>query len=124
MTQTKQLEEVRFLDRIILHGSIPPTKHDVNYFFKFFIILMIVFLRGYTVTESSVYLNPILQETNLMVQNGILEKVTDLLITVVEPKSIFLGSVPSWLFYRRKLCQHVKLLFFVSNKIHKKKHSW
>jgi hypothetical protein len=124
MTQTKQLEEVRFLDRIILHGSIPPTKHDVNYFFKFFIILMIVFLRGYTVTESSVYLNPILQETNLMVQNGILEKVTDLLITVVQPKSIVLGSVPSWLFYRRKLCQHVKLLFFVSNKIHKKKHSW
>jgi hypothetical protein len=61
---------------------------------------MIVFLRGYTVTESSVYLNPILQETNLMVQNGILEKVTDLLITVVELKSIVLGSVPSWLFYR------------------------
>src|SRR5688572_13793771 len=30
MTQTKQLEEVRFLDRIILHGSIPLTKHDVN----------------------------------------------------------------------------------------------
>jgi hypothetical protein len=52
------------------------------------------------VTESSVYLNPILQETNLMVQNGILEKVIDLLITVVEPKSIVLGSVPSWLFYR------------------------
>jgi hypothetical protein len=30
MTQTKQLEEVRFLDRIILHGSIPLTKHDGN----------------------------------------------------------------------------------------------
>ena len=43
---------------------------------------MILFLRGYTVTESSVYLNPILQETNLMVQNGILEMVTDLLITL------------------------------------------
>jgi hypothetical protein len=30
MTQTKQLEEVRFLDRIILHGIIPLTKQDVS----------------------------------------------------------------------------------------------
>jgi hypothetical protein len=44
MTQIKQLEEVRFLDRIILHGGIPLTKNVVSSYLtcSYFSIFLVV----------------------------------------------------------------------------------